>query len=260
MDTKGNDCYMEYAFTATGVSVSILGNWDHGVYSCQIDDGSPQWFNANTAAIGYAVGCAVSGLANDKHTLKVTNAPMSGWWLTLENITLTTGDAYTGAKTFTSGWAAYQLPPTLASEAAATTVTAVTTVTASGSNGGQVPTSALAAVAAVLGALFIGAAIAAVYFWVRDSRFRRDHQWSQAITAAPVAYTTELSPPTQDGEFNIPTPSIQSPCKKHEETVLSHIDILTILFFDSRSTDLFGQRSGMKYNWGLMSNVEQEQG
>ncbi|KIO23910.1 hypothetical protein M407DRAFT_26706 [Tulasnella calospora MUT 4182] len=164
-NTKGNDCWMEYSFTGTGVSVNILGNWDHGVYSCQIDDGSPQWFNANSPNIGYALGCAVSGLANDKHTLRVTNAPMSGWWLTLQNITLTTGDAFAGSKTFTSGWAAYQLPSTLASPASASTVTTVTTVTATSASGNHVSTGAFAAVAAVLATLFVGSTIAAVYFW-----------------------------------------------------------------------------------------------
>lgn len=212
MDTKGNDCYMEYAFTATGLSVNVLGNYDHGVYSCQLDDGSPQWFNANGPSPVLGVGCSIVGLSNDKHTLKVTNAPMSGWWLTLSNITLTTGDAFTGTKTFTSNWAAYQLPSNLAVQASASTVTAVTTVTAtseSASSGGHVSTGAFAAVAAVLATLFIGATIAAVYFWVRDMRFRRDHQWSQAISAAPIAYTTEPSTSTQTTEYNHLTSPMQ---------------------------------------------------
>ncbi|KIO23911.1 hypothetical protein M407DRAFT_26707 [Tulasnella calospora MUT 4182] len=131
---------------------------------------------------------------------------MSGWWLTLQNITLTTGDAFTGSKTFTSGWAAYQLPSTLASPASASTVTAVTTVTATSDSGNHVSTGAFAAVAAVLGTLFIGSTIAAVYFWVRDMRFRRDHQWSQAISTAPIAYTTEPSTSAQNTEYNPHTP------------------------------------------------------
>lgn len=209
MDTKGNDCYMEYAFTATGISVKILGNWDHGVYSCQLDDGTPQWFTANSGTIVYNTGCAISGISNDKHTLRVTNAPMSGWWLTLENVTLTTGDAYTGTKTFTSGWASYQLPPTLANQTTASAVTAVTTVTASGSSAGNVSTAAFASVAAILGTLFVGATIAAIYFWVRDSRFRRDHQWTQAISAAPIAYTTEPAMSSNNTEYNPYTPTAQ---------------------------------------------------
>ncbi|KAG9018674.1 hypothetical protein FRB90_010590 [Tulasnella sp. 427] len=182
---------MEYSFTATGISVKVLGNWDHGVYSCQLDDNPAQWFSANSGTLTYNDGCSISGLAADtKHTLRVTNQPMSGWWLTLQNITVSTGDAFTGTKTFTSGWGSYQIPSNLASQTSST-VTATTTVTASPS--GQVPVASLAAVAAVLGALFIGAVVAAVFFWVRDSRFRRDHQWSQAVNAAPIAYTTEPS-------------------------------------------------------------------
>ncbi|KAG8998613.1 hypothetical protein FRB90_012274 [Tulasnella sp. 427] len=135
---------------------------------------------------------------------------MSGWWLSLENVTVTTGDTYTGTKTFTSGWGSYQLPSNLASQASSA-VTATTTVTASPK--GQVPVASLAAVAAVLGALFVGAVVAAVFFWVRDSRFRRDHQWSQAFNAAPIAYTTEpgttghpMTPPPWGSEYQTVPP------------------------------------------------------
>ncbi|KAG8911951.1 hypothetical protein FRC01_005382 [Tulasnella sp. 417] len=137
---------------------------------------------------------------------------MSGWWLTLSNITLTTGDTFTGTKTFSSGWASYQIPSNLAtpaSAAAASTVTVVETVTASSASGNHISTGAFAGVTAVLATLFIGATIAAVYFWVRDMRFRRDHQWTQAISAAPIAYTTEPTTTTQNTEYNPLTPPLE---------------------------------------------------
>lgn len=75
--------------------------------------------------------------------------------------------------------------------ASATVTTATVTASPSSSSGSTLPIGTFAGVVAVLAALFIGATVAAVYFWVRDSRFRRDHQWSQAFSAAPIAYTTE---------------------------------------------------------------------
>ncbi|KAG9046085.1 hypothetical protein FS837_005117 [Tulasnella sp. UAMH 9824] len=77
LETKGNDCYMEYPFTGTGVSVLVSANWDHGPYSCQLDGGDSRWFNANSPTNLVDVGCSISGIANQKHTLRVTNAPIS---------------------------------------------------------------------------------------------------------------------------------------------------------------------------------------
>ncbi|KAG9018675.1 hypothetical protein FRB90_010591 [Tulasnella sp. 427] len=167
-------CPPDSPFGRTGISIDVIGKCGNGIYSCQLDDNPPQWFNANFANFTYKNGCSISGIAAKKtHKLRVSSGPLSGWWLAVANLTVTTGDTVTNPQNFTSGWPSYQLPSNLA---------------VSQSTTAQVPVSTLAAVAATLGALFIGATVAAVYFWVRDSRFRRDHQWSQRLDSEPVAY------------------------------------------------------------------------
>lgn len=118
--TQGNDCYMEVSFqgegpsstiilfryrhvrmSGTGVSIFVAAGWNYGPYSCQLDGGDLQWFNANYNQNVYRTGCKISGIANQQHTLRVTNAPISGFYLVVYNITVTQGDQYTGTKQFT---------------------------------------------------------------------------------------------------------------------------------------------------------------
>ncbi|KAG9037734.1 hypothetical protein FRB95_004580 [Tulasnella sp. JGI-2019a] len=201
MDTRGNGCFMQYSFTGSSISIQIVNNFDHGWYSCTLDDHTPQWFNANTNAPGYGAACALAGASNDKHTIKVTNSDEPGWALSINNITLSSASTAQNVTTFTSVYTPVQVPVALTASASGSACTSTVTATgtslsnatAGESSKNTVSTGALGAVAGVLGVLLLIALGAAVVFWRRDRHSRQQLQWAMDMSNAATPFTTNAS-------------------------------------------------------------------
>ncbi|KAG8875893.1 hypothetical protein FRB97_004662 [Tulasnella sp. 331] len=184
MDTRGNGCYMQYSFTGTSINVQIVSNFDHGWYSCMLDNTTPQWFNANAAIATFGAACTLAGASNEKHTITITNGDQPGWALSINNITLSS-NASQGVTTFTSVYPPVQVPVAITAttgSSCASTVTATVTSTSNsdttGSSKHEVSTSALGAVAGVLGVVILMALGAAFLFWRRDRHSREELKWA----------------------------------------------------------------------------------
>ncbi|KAG9010886.1 hypothetical protein FRB94_009588 [Tulasnella sp. JGI-2019a] len=182
MDTTGNGCFMQYSFTGTSFSIQIIHNYDHGWYSCTLDDNTPQWFNANAGTVGYGTGCALTGASHEKHTIKITNAYEPGWQLSINNITLS-ADPAQNVTTFTSHFPGVQVPASLSG---LPSTSACPSATAGGSNKNTVSTSAIGAIAGVLGLLLLMALGAAAVFWRRDRYLRQQLRWAVDLSADGV--------------------------------------------------------------------------
>ncbi|KAG9000633.1 hypothetical protein FRB93_012645 [Tulasnella sp. JGI-2019a] len=193
MDTRGNGCFMQYSFTGTGISVQIIRNWDHGWFSCALDNNTPQWFNANSGTVGWGMACTLTGACNDKHTIKITNSDEPGWALSVNNITLSASPAQ-NVTTFTSDFPPVQVPVSLTSSQSGSLYTA------RGSKNNTVSTSTLGVVSGVLGLLILVALGAAAVFWRRDCRSRQQLRWKVDLSeGTPFTMNVSTALESQSG-------------------------------------------------------------
>ncbi|KAG8881800.1 hypothetical protein FRB97_009135, partial [Tulasnella sp. 331] len=184
MDTRGNGCFMQYSFTGTSINVQIVSNFDHGWYSCMLDSSTPQWFNANAGTDTFGAACTLTGASNEKHTVTITNGDQPGWALSINNITLSSSISQ-GVTTFTSVYPPVQVPVAITATTGSSYASTVTTTATSTSNADitnssdhKVSTSALGAVAGVLGVITLMALGAAFLFWRRDRHSREELKWA----------------------------------------------------------------------------------
>jgi len=187
----------------TGISVEILRNFDHGVFSCSIDGNGAQYFNANGGVLSWAAGCTITGLTNQKHTIVIANSPLSGWWLTIGNITVSSTVTTTTntSNLFSSDYGVYAMPATLIGASQVSIVTAtvtatitgetVVTATASASASGQtgVSVSAVAAACTVLAITALVFAILAFVFRRQGQRYMKQCEQERTMEATPLDYT-----------------------------------------------------------------------
>ncbi|KAG9016164.1 hypothetical protein FRB93_011638 [Tulasnella sp. JGI-2019a] len=189
---RGSGCSMKYTFSSKYGSIAVIvqGNFDHGFYSCQLDDNPPQWFNANANANTLSKrGCFIQGASRASHNITITNGPEPGWMLSIGNITLNwSNNPDGGATSFNSDWTLVMLPAYL------TTVAPPPTPSKN-----VISTPVFGSVAGALGLLALMAFGAAALFW-RRGRQLREQLWAMDLsnTAGPLTVVSRAQRPSQE--------------------------------------------------------------
>ncbi|KAL8277028.1 hypothetical protein RQP46_010562 [Phenoliferia psychrophenolica] len=72
----GGPCSASFVFNGTFGGLIGDFNWNHGVYSCAVDNEPETWYNGNTETNIHGQNmCAIGGLQNGTHTLTVRAGP-----------------------------------------------------------------------------------------------------------------------------------------------------------------------------------------
>ncbi|KAG8874837.1 hypothetical protein FRB98_008221, partial [Tulasnella sp. 332] len=202
----GNGCYMQYSFDSSSITVIVEGYFDHGWYSCALDDNPPKWFNANSAQDNLTNrGCYLQGASTGPHNITITNGPES-FALSIGNIT--TGYDITAGNTtsFSSDWPSVPGPPAApttsvaATSSIASTLSVAPTAPAVAVSKNRISASAFGATAGVLSVLWLATLAIAVFYWLRERKMQQQLSWAMDMSerATPFPMTPAVPGPRQE--------------------------------------------------------------